>query len=194
MARGLVTAVKNLIAGNEFAYFYLVELHFTQGTIGTKRLTNASRDLKNITTATLSSGTYDADGTLLNVSGSTETGAIRSDTFNIILSGTNSTYLNHFLNNSYLNTRVVVYKQFFTRSALVGDPVMIFDGEVTNFKIVDDKASSYLQLTCSNIFYDFERINCRRTNDASQHRYFPGDKGFQHATQDIKELAWGKKT
>ena len=193
MARGLVTAVKNLIAGTEFAYFYAVELHFTQGTIGTKRLTNGPRDI-DLTTATLSSGTYEADGTLLNVSGSTETGAIRSDTFNIILSGTNSTYLNHFLNNSYLNTRVVVYQQFTTRSALVGDPVMIFDGEVTNFKIVDDKSSSYLQLTCSNIFYDFERVNCRRTNDASQHRYFPGDKGFQHATQDIKELAWGKKT
>ena len=67
MARRLVTAVKNLISGTEFAYFYAVELHFTQGTIGTKRLTNGPRDI-DLTTATLSSGTYEADGTLLSIS------------------------------------------------------------------------------------------------------------------------------
>ena len=192
MARGLVTAVKNLIAGTEFAWFYAVELHFTQGTIGTKRLTNAPRDIT-LTTATLPSGVYEADGTLLNISENTETGAIRSDTFNIILSGANSTYLNHFLNNSYLNTRAVVYQQFLTRSGYVGDPVMIFDGEVTNFTITDDKQESYMQLTCSNVFYDFDMVQCRRTNSASQQQYFPQDKGFDSATQDITDVRWGRK-
>jgi len=70
---------------------------------------------------------------------------------------------------------------------------MIWDGEITSYQISDTSETTNVQITTSSVFYDFERVNCRRTNDASQQALHPGDKGMEFATVDISDIRWGKK-
>jgi hypothetical protein len=180
-------------------YADLLEIHFAAPLGGTKLLTNAPYDI------TLPSGTptlsgertFAADGMWLSASPPSETSEPRVNTISITLSASdeNNTYPNIFLNNSYINTRCVIYRQFIADSnnQLVDDPIMMWDGEIVSFKLSETHDSSVLTFNSASVFYDFDTINCRRTNDSSQQQYFPNDKGFEKATQDVVDLAWGKK-
>ena len=198
----LTTAINTLLGLNTIRYFDLLELHFSSANGGVKTLTNAPHNL------TLASGTptltgtqtYVADGMWLDFGAPSETGAPIINTTQITLSASDSAgyYSNIFLNKAYIGTRVVVYRQFFDSdiappSTAGNDPVMLWDGEMTAFTLADSVESSTVSVTTANVFYEFESVNCRRTNTASQSQYFPGDLGFEFATQDVKDLSWGKK-
>lgn len=212
MARGLTTTIKNLLAADTIRYFDLLELHFSSAAGGVRLLTNGAHDLELTSgTPTLSgSRTFLADGNWLGYSAPAETGAPLVNTSVVTLSGSDpaDTYTDIFLNNAYVGTRVVIYRQFMEAEvsppSLQGDPVMLWDGEMTSVKIMDTVNSSDIAITTTNVFYDFDLINCRRTNGASQaatkyytqtatNKTFANDKGFEFATQDIQDLSWGKK-
>ena len=198
----LTTAINNLLGLNTIRYFDLIELHFSSANGGVKTLTNGPHDF------TLSSGsptlsgsqTYVAEGSWLGFDAPSETGAPIINTTSISLSGIGEPagyYSNIFLNNAYIGTRVVVYRQFFVADDEplnpTGDPVMLWDGEMTAFSLSDSQETSTISVTTANVFYEFDSVNCRRTNTASQSQYFPGDLGFEFSTQDVKDLSWGKK-
>jgi hypothetical protein len=197
----LSTIVKNILSADDIRYVDLLELHFSSDAGGVKLLTNAPH---NITipagTDTLSgSRTFVSNGAWLSWGTPSETGAPVINTSAITLSPTidSGYYANIFLNKAYIGTRAVIYRQFFDPQTSPlddqGAPVMMWDGEMTSFKIQDSQDNNIIQVQTANIFYDFDAVNCRRTNTASQSQYFPNDKGFEFATQDIKDLSWGKK-
>ena len=189
MARGLTSQIKSILAQDEFSYVDLLELHFPTPVY----LLDGPFD-KFVSTAT-SGGVKEflATGEWLGYSNTSETGQPRVNTVNIILSGTNSTFLNQFLNNPFVNTRAVIYRLFVDEDTYLGSPVMIWDGEITSYQISDTSETTQIQLTTSSVFYDFERVNCRRTNSASQQALHPRDKGMEFATVDISDIRWGKK-
>lgn len=212
MARGLTTTIKNLLAANTIRFIDLLELHFSSAAGGVRILTNGPHDFRLISgTPTLSGDrTFLADGYWLGWSAPSETGAPLVNTSVITLSGSDDAnrYNDIFLNNAYVGTRVVVYRQFFdpdvSPPSAQGDPVMLWDGEMTSVKITDTIRSAAVEVTTTNVFYDFDLVNCRRTNGASQaatkyyvqtatNKTFANDKGFEFATQDIQDLSWGKK-
>ena len=53
-----------------------------------------------------------------------------------------------------------------------------------------DKAT--ISLICTSHFSDFSRIAGRRTNEGSQQRLFPSDRGFEFAGQTIQDIKWGR--
>lgn len=201
MSRGLASAVKTLLAQDEFHYVDLLELHFDV----VRKLTDGPFDIILPTGSPTISGTdvsYSADGMWLGYSNSGETGIPRVNQIKITMSGADSdaagnpvvTYANIALNQEYLNKRCVIYRQFMDNTnTKVSDPVMIWDGEIVASNIRDSDTDSIIEFTSSNVFYDFDMVQCRRTNSASQQQYFPQDKGFDSATQDITDVRWGRK-
>lgn len=201
MSRGLASAVKTLLAQDEFHYVDLLELHFDV----VRKLTDGPFDIILPTGSPTISGTdvsYSADGMWLGYSNSGETGIPRVNQIKITMSGADSdaagnpvvTYANIALNQEYLNKRCVIYRQFMDNTnTKVSDPVMIWDGEIVASNIRDSNTDSVIEFTSSNVFYDFDMVQCRRTNSASQQQYFPQDKGFDSATQDITDVRWGRK-
>jgi len=200
MARGLTTTIKNILDDKTIKYVDLLEIHLPGSLGGPFKLTNGPGDITLPTGSPTISGTdviYSANGLWLNWSLPAETGQVRIQNVSIALSTADAsyTYADLFLNNPYLNTRTVIYRQFLDadNNSLVGDPVMMWDGEIVSFNLSETNSEAGITLTSSSVFYAFDTVNCRRTNDASQQQYFPGDKGFQHATQAIEDIAWGKK-
>jgi hypothetical protein len=77
--------------------------------------------------------------------------------------------------------------------AVVGDPILIFDGILTGYSIEDTEEESKVTVQMASHWKDFEKENGRRTNHNSQQLYFAGDEGFEFAPKSIKDLKWGRK-
>jgi len=199
MARGFTQTIKERLAFNTIKYVDLLEMHFSAANGGVKTLTTGPYDIRLASGSPTLSGeqTYLSDGMWLAWSPTPETSAVRVNTVNITLSAsdTNPYYANIFLNNSYINTRVVIYRMLLdpTSDAQDIDPIMMWDGEFTSFSLAETHESSILTVQTANVFFDFDTIMCRRTNDASQQTIYPGDRGFEYATQDLQDIPWGKK-
>lgn len=188
MPRGLSSTIKTELAKDAIAFADLVELHFDT----LYRLTNAHIPIVTATD-TASSGTYTANGELMSFDSVTETGEAKVNQINLALSGAATTYTNLFLNNDYVDRRMVIYRVFFNDSMqILGSPIMLFDGEIQSYVINETGASSTISITSASVFYDFERINGRRTNQSSQHAYFPADQGLKYSAITIDNLKWGK--
>jgi hypothetical protein len=188
MPRGLPTLIKTELAKDAISFADLVELHFDP----IKRITNASIPIITATD-TASSGTYEANGELMSFDTVTETGEAKVNQINLAISGASSTYTSLFLNNDYVDRRVVVYRIFFNQQLqIIDSPVMLFDGEIQSFLINETGDTSTLSVTSASVFYDFERTNGRRTNDTSQKAFFPNDNGLKYSAITLEDLKWGK--
>lgn len=192
MPRGLSTAIKTELAKDAFTFADLLEIHFS-GNI--KRLTNFQIPIVTAT-QTLSSGTYTANGDLLAFDLITETGEAKVNQINISLSGADdspSGLPSYFLNNNYVDTRVVIYRVFLNSNLqIIDQPVMMFDGEIQSFAINETGKTSTLNIISASVFYDFDRIAGRRTNESSQNAFFPNDKGMEFAAVLLDKVLWGK--
>jgi len=188
MARGLASAIKTELAKDAFIFADIVELHLDP----VQKLTNAPFSIT-ATTTTGGSGTYSANGEFLSFDLVSETIDARVNQINVVLSAASSTFTNLFLNNDYLNRRVVVYRLFFDSSySAIGSPVMLWDGEIVGYKISENTKSATISVTSSSVFYDFDRVAGRRTNDKSQQAVFPNDKGMEFSTSAIADIKWGR--
>lgn len=157
-------------------------------------LTTASYD---ITTATATSGgtqTYLAQGSFLNYSGVRHSDELRVNNVSLILSGSTATFVNMVLQDQYLHRTVKIYKCWInlTTRAIIDQPVLIYSGTMTGGEVNDTQSECQVTMTTSNEFYDFERITGRRSNDNSQQRYFPGDRGMLYSTAAIADIKWGR--
>ena len=189
MARGLSSTVLDEIKKDTIIFSDLIELHFTP----VKRLTNCPIPVFTATTTTPTPSTYEAYGELLGFDLVTETGEAKVNQINIAISGASNTYTNLFLNNDYVDRRAVIYRAFFNNSMqIVGSPVMLFDGEIQSFSINETGETSTLSVSCASVFYEFTKINGRRTNDTSQKALFPNDDGFKYSAITTEDIKWGK--
>ena len=112
---------------------------------------------------------------------------------NIVLSGTSNTFTTLFLNNNYVERRVVIYRQFFdTANSTISTPVMLFDGEMKNFTVNEQQDTSTVTIKSASVFYNFEDNNGRRTTDSNQKREFPSDQGMEFASTTTKDIRWGR--
>ena len=193
MSRGLNTDIKTELAKDQLNFADLVELHFQSGI---QRLTNAPFTMIT-STPTAGSGTYSANGEFLSFDLVSETLEARVNQIQIVLTAATTTFTDLFLNadsgNGYMNRRVVVYRLFYdTGFNQIDQPVMLWDGEIVGFKISENTKNATVGVTSSSVFYDFENIAGRRTNDPSQQAVFPGDRGMEFSTSAISDIKWGR--
>ena len=189
MPRDLPSAIKTELAKNALAFADLVELHFDP----IQKLTNAQVGLVATTPTGGSLGSYASNGKLLSFDLVQETGEAKVNQINISLSGTSNTFTDLFLNNPYVDKRVVIYRVFLDdQLQIIDNPVMMFDGEIQTFSINETGETSTIIVSSASVFYEFEKTNGRRTNETSQKGFFPSDNGFNFSGLTINDILWGK--
>lgn len=186
MARGLTPAVKTALATDSFRLATLIDIHFAT----VRRITDFGQDI------TYNSNTYSSSGHIVSIDNTSETAGLRVNGFNITLSGVDRTYVDLFLANDYVNTKVEINRAVCTITnnvVSVTGIIPFFLGYIAGFTIKDTDSSSEIEFEVASHWKDFEKVNCRRTNSNSQRRYFPDDTGFNFASQSVTDMKWGRK-
>lgn len=161
-------------------------------------VTSAPFDI-NITTPT-SNGykKYIAQGSFLSFTGINTTDKIAVNTIQLSFSGATSVYTTGLLNDAYLHRPIRIYKVFLEQNAVSNNitnfigPFQIYEGIMTGGNIEEDGKTSVVTINTNNHFYDFDRRNGRRTNPASQRRFFAYDAGMDYSTVNVRDIVWGR--
>jgi hypothetical protein len=134
-----------------------------------------------------SSYTYPAVGNLLGVSQIAQDVKASNGDVTITLSGIGNNYIADIIANPIKGSPVEIRRAFFDVNgqfiATAGNPVVEFSGVVNNFTFNEDWADGAKQsvtmtasLVCSSIMSVLKRkVAGRRTNQAEQSYWFPGD-------------------
>ncbi len=137
--------------------------------------------------------TYESDGHLLGMSQVNETAEMRVGSFNLSLSGVEQSYVSILLSQNVINRQVLISRVVLNvTGGIIGDPILLYDGRINSFSVKDQSDTSTINLAVTSHWSDFEKRAGRRTNDASQQSFFPGDKFFEFASQSVKNIKWGR--
>jgi len=147
---------------------------------------------------------YDPVGSLLNVTGLSESNKFDVQKISITLSGINRLYISSLLQFKYTSRDIIVYKQFYRTTGVttykgayepIGVPVEIFNGRIDNPTITDDpnNDSTVVTVEATSVFSDFDRKAGRHTNDTEQKYHFPSDNFFKLWGKIDEDLIWGKQ-
>jgi len=136
---------------------------------------------------------FEPVGHLLQIGQPQETQELRVGTIKITLSGVDQAYVSVFLNQTYINRRVRIWKAVLDSAGdIIGDAIITFDGQITGYGLQGGEDSSVIDVSCASHWADFERKAGRLTNTNSQQYFFPTDTGFRYAANSIKDIKWGK--
>ncbi|MEI6317411.1 MAG: hypothetical protein WCS09_02775 [Pseudomonadota bacterium] len=139
--------------------------------------------------------TYLANGHLLSYTGIEESAELQVTQARFALSGVDQSLISTVLLENVLDRRIRVWTAFLDADdAIIGDPILIFDGRMDAPSIDEDPAggSCTVAISASNQFADFNRRAGRRTNDAEQQVLFPGDRGFEYVSALTRSITWGR--
>ncbi|MEO5331313.1 MAG: hypothetical protein H7839_04765 [Magnetococcus sp. YQC-5] len=165
----------------------MVEVHLDDG-VG--RRTDAWRNI------VWGGNIYYATGHFLEVQGISETFDMSIPNVSVQLSGVDQEYIATILLKQFIDRRIVIRKAFidYSTNALLGNPVIVFDGRMDEINLNDSplEGKCVLTLSASSQFADFMRRPGRHTNPNEQRIYFPGDKGFDMVSNPVKKgMTWG---
>ena len=203
MAKSYSTAIRDEIYRSNGFTTDLLEIHLktSAGANNTLYLNTGAIDVDYDSTTAPDAGTntYSAQGEFMGMSQITEDFDVIVGKFTIFLSGLPSSYINHFIDAEPQGKRVCLYKAFHNLEtfAIIDTPILMFDGTIYNVGITEGANSCQINLECSSLFADFERVTGRRTNSASNFA-FQGqttDTAFEKsAFVGQTEFEWGRKS
>ena len=192
MTRGLGSSQQTEFEGRKLFGADLIELHLSTP----RYLTTAPINITFDSASAPDSGanTYLAQGQFLQFSQVAESSDIRINQLIMTFTAVDTTTLALLLNDDYINTRVVIYRALLDDDyAFTSDDVFtLFDGKITGYQIREEETTSTIQIIVASMFADFERVNGRKTNPASQKLHFPDDEGFQYSAAIVKDMKWGR--
>jgi hypothetical protein len=143
---------------------------------------------------TVNTITYDASSYILQVGDASETGDIRVNSMDLVLSAVERSYVSLLLTSDYINKQVLVQRACLDQNDnIIGDPITYFDGRIVSYEIEDSGTDSKINLEIASHWQDFDKVQNRKTNTKSQQFYFPNDRGFSYASSTITNLKWGRK-
>ena len=186
MDRNASTSVITELGAEQNFPVHLCEIYFDNERIF---LTDAYRQIS------WDGNDYISMGHLLGFGDIEETHELVVSNMTVSLSGVDQRYFSTFLSVSYVDRQITSYKSFLNvnTEVLVTDPILIFDGRMDQPVIAEDPdaGTSVVTVNCTNAWVDFERRPGRKTNYEEQQIWFPGDKGFEFASEITKEIKWG---
>mgnify|MGYP005661929617 CR=1 FL=1 len=183
MSRSLDTSLLTVLSGDSIKMCHLLEIHLAS----TSYLTDAGQDI------TYSGHTYSASSHFLNVQTVKESAELRVGSTKLVLSGVEQSFISAFLSAGYVSRQVRVLRAFLdSNNAIVGTPVLIYDGRINGYNVKDTMDTSVIELDIASHWSDFEKRSGRKTNSNSQGLHFTGDKGFDFAANIVKDLKWGR--
>lgn len=184
MPRNVSAAMKTALASDGFRMAHLVYLGISSGIRATDCPSAIVYD----------SNTYNPSVYLLEVGSPSESRDLRVNQLGLQFSGVGQSYQSIFLNNDWLNRQGKVWKAVIDDTgAIVGDPLVVFDGQITNWQFQESGGSSTVTVSLSSHWADFQKKQGRLTNNNSQQFYFSGDVGFEYASHTVKDIRWGRK-
>lgn len=186
MDRGASASVVTEIGAAKNQPIHLIKFSFDDGDVC---LTDAYRDIA------WNGDTYQATGHFLNMSDIEESSELQVDSVSIMLSGVDQSWIGTLLTKNYIDRQVKIYLAFLNTSEnVVSNPVLIFDGRMDAPVIADNPDDGTCEITVgvASQFVDFNKVAGRLTNHEDQQIYFPGDKGFEFASEVVKEIIWGR--
>ena len=138
--------------------------------------------------------TYSAINGFIDLSDPTESEDLRINNLTIKMSGVEQSFISIFLSGLWVNRRALLEVVFLDpNDAIIGEPISIFDGLVSNFSISETENTSAVDIVIASHWADFERKTGRLTNNNSQQYLFPGDLGLQFSASVVTDLKWGKR-
>lgn len=139
---------------------------------------------------------YSAIGGLLGLSAIDSSSDLQVQDIKITLDGVSQTYISYVLSYYYIDRECEIHKVFLNSStdAIIGDPVKVFEGRLSNPTIQDDPASgsTTVILTVSNYLSDFDKRPTRFTNDTQHKGLYPDDNFFSRWGKIDREIIWGQ--
>ena len=187
MDRGSSSAFQTEVAKLQNKPVHLVSVHFDDETI---YMTDGYKDI------TFGGNTYTGVGYFLGFSDIEEAVEVIVSNVTLTLSGIDQVWISKVLTKDYIDRTVKIWTAFLDSSeTLVVDPVLIFEGRMDRPVISENPegGQSSVSVSATNAWVDFSRITGRHTNHEEQQIHFSGDKGFEFASEIVKDIVWGKK-
>jgi hypothetical protein len=184
MTRTVDAATITALQGDSFNFATLIKIDFST----VLRITDWDRDI------TALSATWSSSSHILSFGSSSETTDLAVNGIEITLSGVEQSYISIFLSQNYVDVPIKLYRAVLNDSdAVVGAPILVFDGFITSFSIDDTANKSEISIVTASHWADFEKLNGRKTNHNSQQLHFAGDNGFEYAAKTVTDLRWGRE-
>lgn len=178
----------NAVSAKSINMVNMLELELDEPA-GTVRITDAGMDL------TWQGNTYTRAGHLMGIGDIDETTALLVNTVTVTLSGVDQALTALVLQEYYIDRTLRIWRGFLDHNTgeLVG-AFIIFEGRVDKPALNEnpEEGTSTLVITAASSWVDFERTPGRRTNHDQQQQFFPGDLGFQFASEIFRDLPWGR--
>jgi len=192
MSRNIGQSLQNKLADRMVYMADFLELHLDTPIYFTS--SNITLNYDSPTAPDAGTNSYLAQGQFLSYGQVIESSDLRVGTIELNFTAVDTTMVAVVLNNDYIDKRVVIYRAILdeTYQFTSNDVFMIFDGFITGYSITEEETTANLVLSCSSQFADFERLNGRRSNPASQNLYFPNDRGMDFSPQIVKDIKWGR--
>jgi len=188
MERGSTTEFKQELVKAQNHPVHLVEVEFDSGSV---YMTDGFKMI------IFDGDEYQAVGNFLGFSDIEETAEVIVSNVTLSLSGIDQVWISNILNENFIDRKVKIWTGFLDGFYLdlVTNPVLIFEGRMNQPTISENPESgeSTVAVSCTNAWVDFSRKTGRHTNHEEQQIHFPGDKGFEFASEIIKGFTWGKK-
>ena len=188
MPRNLTANVQSEVAKDQIFMVHFLELYFDSGT---KYYTNGNIPL------TWNSNIYLPSADFVTFGSISETQGLELNSLIVTMSGADQTLLAEALTEDFIDRNVIIRAVFIntTTYAIIDDPAIIYEGQISNFKFSENGqgSDSTLTWTVKSAWADFDRTSGRRTNNYDQQVFFPGDIGFQFAHQMNFDIKWGRK-
>ena len=135
--------------------------------------------------------TYRADTSLLVEIGDVdEESKINTTTFDVSITATPEV-VQLLLSGAWLNIPVTYYQLWRDGDTLL-DVKVAFRGRLVEQQREDSLSDHVVKFSCSSHFLDWESKSRRTTSHATQQIFAPGDRGFEHAGKETKNIKWGK--
>jgi hypothetical protein len=183
MSRAINALVAQELAKDSVTMCHLLEIHLDTSSY----LTDAGQDM------VFGGHTFVSSSHFLNVQTVRESSELRVGTTKLVLSGVEQLFISAFINGSYVARQVRVLRAFLNdQNAIIGEPVLIYDGRIDTYNIKDSKNTSTIEVDLASHWADFEKKSGRVTNSNSQSLHFAGDKGFDFAANIVKDIKWGR--
>ena len=186
--------------------YHLVDLLIADGTLTNQFYTDHIHQISYQSITQSSSQDYDPAGSLIGITNSQETTAVKVGGVTITLAGIDPEFTSNIITSTQLiNKRVVIYRGFFETTFAAPDSnnsFLWFDGNIKDFSIEEGGQEAKISIAVASHWADFEKKNGRITNSATQTltkqynstNVFSTDKGFEYASAMIGDIKWGPRS
>ena len=134
---------------------------------------------------------YAARSNLMEVGDFSESLELKSHNVSITFGLANNAVARQFQTQGAVGWDVEIIQFWLHNDGPVVGSTILWQGSVTGYKVEHDGDDSSIAIEASTRFQNYRTSAGRKTNDASQQKAFPGDRGMEFAHRVGREFRWG---